>query len=68
MFYLCYKVGAMRIGLECWNHCNKKSGRCDFCGTGMCCRRGEQYEVNGCKSWWGGANRHECVGNPLGTV
>jgi len=27
---------------DCWFDCDKRSGMCDFCGTGKCCRKGEK--------------------------
>ena len=28
-------------GKDCWNGCNKKQGKCDWCGAdGFCCRMG----------------------------
>ena len=35
------------IGVDCWNGCSSKEGRCAWCGTeGMCCRLG--WTGNGC--------------------
>ena len=50
--------------MDCWGHCGNRPGWCNFCGSGMCCKKGDQKEINGCKSWIGGSSKHECVGKP----
>ena len=40
--------GSENLGTSCWDQCGHRSGPCDFCGTGMCCRRGSQYTSNEC--------------------
>ena len=42
----------------CWWKCNKKQGPCDWCGTGMCCKKGETG--NGCDGTFGGESDHRC--------
>merc|ERR1712166_609003 len=47
-------------GKDCWNGCNKKQGKCTWCGTdGFCCRMG--WIGNGCDGSFGGAYGHQCV-------
>merc|ERR1719491_2631883 len=49
-------------GGSCWNGCNKKQGKCDWCGAdGFCCRMG--WIGNECDGSFGGANGHQCVLN-----
>ena len=50
-------------GVDCWQGCNKKQGKCDWCGTeGWCCRM--NWKGNGCDGSIGGANNHQCTLNP----
>merc|ERR1711935_1265268 len=49
-------------GKDCWNGCNKKQGKCDWCGAdGFCCRMG--WIGNECDGSFGGAYGHQCVLN-----
>ena len=51
-------------GEDCWSHCNREQGLCDWCGAdGWCCRQGWTVG-NGCDGSFGGADRHECVLKP----
>jgi len=50
-------------GEDCWNGCNSKEGKCDWCGAdGWCCRQGSIG--NGCDGTIGGQNNHMCVLKP----
>merc|ERR1712066_1206086 len=44
---------------DCWYPCNKKTGKCAWCGAGACCRIG--YKGNGCDGTKGGLIKHVCV-------
>jgi len=46
-------------GKECWNNCNKITGRCNWCGSGSCCRIG--YKGDGCSASTGCPNNHCCT-------
>merc|ERR1711931_609700 len=46
-------------GKECWNNCNKITGRCNWCGSGSCCRIG--YIGDGCSASTGCPNNHCCT-------
>ena len=51
-------------GQDCYPHCNKEQGLCDWCGAdGWCCRQG-WTAGNGCDGSFGGENMHECVLKP----
>lgn len=48
---------------QCWSECNKRDGKCDFCGSnGFCCRKG--YNKYGCDGKIGGNDHHICVTYP----
>lgn len=49
----------MNLGEECWNSADCTSGRCGYCGSGLCCRKGRKEF--GCNGTVGGDRRHECV-------
>ena len=54
-------------GMDWWNKCNKRQGRCDWCGSkGFCCTRRMYWSdtSNGCDGTFGGATRHECTLDP----
>jgi len=56
-------AGLENQGKDCWNGCNYKQGKCDWCGTdGWCCRKG--WVGNGCDGNVGGSNGHQCQLNP----
>ena len=54
----------MNVGIDCWESCGKKQGKCSFCGIdGYCCRK-DFTPGNGCDGSSGGINRHVCVQKP----
>ena len=63
--FLCLGSGLENGGQDCWGGCNKKQGKCAWCGTnGWCCR--ESWIGNGCDGTLGGPNQHLCVLKPSG--
>jgi len=57
--------GALRLRLqnvnkECWTSCRRQAGRCSFCGTGSCCRKGDTRGA-GCTGANGCDGNHCCV-------
>merc|ERR1712216_558650 len=42
-------------GKNCWDHCNKLSGQCDWCGGEGCCKAGDSS--GGCNR---GCDGHHC--------
>merc|ERR1719499_2214243 len=43
---------------DCWSACGEKAGPCDWCGTGLCCKQGD----DGCgDESLGGANSYLCT-------
>ena len=58
--------GLENAGLSCWKDCNKRQGKCDWCGTdGYCCRKYFWKNTkNGCDGSFGGNNKHTCVLKP----
>ena len=52
-------------GKNCLVGCNKKQGKCDWCGMdGWCCRKGTDWVGNGCDGTFGGPSSHRCVLKP----
>ena len=50
-------------GKNCWPHCCKKDGPCQWCGSeGMCCKIG--VNKNGCNGIIGGEREHRCALKP----
>ena len=50
-------------GENCWNPCNTRQGKCNWCGTdGWCCSLGSIG--NGCDGSFGGDRGHVCVIKP----
>ena len=47
-------------GKDCWGPCNGQ-GPCDYCGTGVCCRKGWDDHSKGCDGSIGGDGYHTCV-------
>jgi len=48
---------------NCWDGCNKREGKCTWCGSGMCCRLG--WTGGGCKGTIGSSkDHHRCVATP----
>ena len=45
--------------MDCWENCNKRDGACEWCGTGLCCRK--RKIENGCDGLSGGGSRHQCT-------
>jgi len=49
---------------DCWGSCGGKGGKCDWCGSGACCRKGWNDDPDECKTaqWYHskGASHH-CV-------
>ena len=64
MFFWIISVPGLINGRDqCWSECNKRDGKCDFCGSnGYCCRKG--YNNNGCDGKIGGNDHHICVTYP----
>jgi hypothetical protein len=59
--------GVANFGTDCWNQCGGQQGKCSFCGTGMCCRKGWHDTGNGCDGSLGVQGRgHVCVPQPTG--
>eukprot|EP00808_Paulinella_micropora_P020117 g52821.t1 len=52
--------GLMNAGLACLEACGQ-SGRCAFCGTGLCCRKGYKGGEKGCRAEDGSQTQHVCV-------
>ena len=49
-------------GIDCWQPCSKKSGKCEYCGTGnKCCRKGWEGVESSCSSSEGGNGYHTCI-------
>lgn len=49
-------------GKDCWDACNAKQGPCEFCGGGVCCRKGHEDKSNGCDGNLGVDGKgHVCV-------
>merc|ERR1712212_515305 len=46
-------------GKECWSNCYGITGRCNWCGSGSCCRIG--FEGDGCSASTGCPNNHCCT-------
>jgi len=56
----CKKEGLKNGDKDCWNGCNKKEGKCNWCGPdGWCCRK--NWVGNGCDGSVGGSSNHLCV-------
>ena len=51
-------------GEECYSKCNGNQGKCEWCGEGLCCRKG--FEGGGCDGSFGGQSNHQCVTKPPG--
>ena len=48
-------------GKDCWTPCNKQQGQCEYCGTGLCCRKEWGDRSRGCDGSIGGDGYHTCV-------
>ena len=62
--FLClflFLKAVLNAGKDCWRGCGRKQGACDWCGAGVCCRKGWWDTRNGCDGSIGGNRRHECV-------
>ena len=57
-FYL-VPENSLNVNKNCWHECAKKKGPCDFCGSGLCCKKGEKEK--GCGGFIGGENSYICV-------
>lgn len=53
-------MGLRHGGKDCWSGCNRKQGRCSWCGDGFCCRKG-WHSRHGCNGHMGGTHNHVCV-------
>jgi len=50
-------------GIDCWIDCEQQQGPCEWCGSGVCCRKGWWDTSNGCDGTIGMAGKgHVCVG------
>ena len=38
----------LNAGKDCWGGCGRRQGPCDWCGSGLCCRKGWWDTRNGC--------------------
>jgi len=57
--------GLMHKDENCWDACNKEDGKCEWCGSGMCCRLGPSWTGGGCKGTIGSSQDHHlCVATP----
>merc|ERR1712050_771507 len=58
-------------GQDCFNHCNQKQGKCNWCGNkGYCCRKwSDKWKLisGGCDGTFGGTTQHECALKPAST-
>ena len=58
-FTACLFADLEHAGEDCYQGCNQRDGKCNWCGgDGWCCRKG--WVGNGCDGKLGGDNRHEC--------
>ena len=48
------------IGKDCWSQCRGNEGPCQYCGTGLCCRKGFSSS-NECDGVRGIQGKHACV-------
>jgi len=56
------------LGSDCWSNCNRKQGKCSWCGRqGYCCRVDWSDKSNGCDGSVGGYGNHACVPPPEGS-
>ena len=55
-------VLSKHVGEECYSKCNENQGKCDWCGEGLCCRKG--FQGGGCDGSFGGPSNHQCVTKP----
>ena len=66
MIYLahisCIQGDLLNEGQECLNQCNQIQGPCNYCGSGLCCRKGWHDTSNGCNGNIGGDGSHTCAG------
>mmetsp|Transcript_11951 Transcript_11951/g.32315 ORF Transcript_11951/g.32315 Transcript_11951/m.32315 type:complete len:435 (+) Transcript_11951:138-1442(+) len=57
-----------RIGLDCWQRCNRRAGSCAWCGRGgACCRKGHPSDPDECigtSQHNYRTDHHECVPEP----
>ena len=52
----------LNYGANCWKPCNKTQGACEYCGDGLCCRKGFTKDYSGgCDGTFGGRNQHTCT-------
>merc|ERR1711988_2016327 len=55
----------MHAGEDCWSGCSATQGPCDWCGSGLCCRKGWSDTSNGCDGTLGIEGQgHVCVARP----
>jgi hypothetical protein len=55
-------VSLKNAGKDCWGGCGAKQGKCNWCGSGMCCRKGWHDKSNGCDGALGISGKgHVCV-------
>lgn len=55
-----YEPAALRNeNQDCYFQCHEQSGRCSFCGSGKCCRKGVKQQ--GCNGEEGGEANHQCI-------
>uniref|UniRef100_A0A7S0BA89 Intein C-terminal splicing domain-containing protein n=1 Tax=Pyrodinium bahamense TaxID=73915 RepID=A0A7S0BA89_9DINO len=64
----CAGKGLLNHGVDCYEQCGRRQGKCDFCGTGgKCCRSAFKEPQDlvgdaGCGQYEGGVGKHVCVG------
>jgi len=57
-----------QCGNICWDQCGETTGKCpEFCGNGLCCRQGQEWEIDGCDGSMGGEKLHICVESKEGS-
>ena len=55
-------IVVLNYGRDCWRGCGRQQGECDWCGSGVCCRKGWWDTRNGCDGSIGIARKgHVCV-------
>ena len=46
--YTYYRKELLNAGKDCWGGCGRRQGPCEWCGSGLCCRKGWWDTRNGC--------------------
>ena len=56
--------GVVKEGEDCLGGCSGRQGHCEWCGSGMCCRKGWHDTSTGCDGSLGDDGKHVCVPAP----